>query len=334
MNPANLGFLQQNEFGLQLADLPGEARYFQYGFGISNSRFGGIDLNISEIFRLFQAPELENDQVVFKQSCFSLSYGKHVSGVFSVGGRLNLRQQHLTNRTQNYKEGGEFIGMDFGLIMTPKMTNCWLKNSYVGFVMADLIQTKLHCNNLDFKKNFPCTAKICIVKSLAYRFGRLNLVNEFNWANGSEYSIRSGFDFYLQQKINFFLMGNHEMATGGIGYQTRQFSINFWQRQTIKSPDSITRGVTFNFGWENSEKLVTKQTEFNEVIEEEVKRLDRTERFNRHLKWGIQYFNEKKFNDAWFEFQLALKIYPDSRAAKEWAARSELEKRKLEFGGK
>jgi tetratricopeptide (TPR) repeat protein len=289
-----------------------------FGVGLARIGVGGIlETNIYN--------ELISDNVSHEQYEAFLSYAKKIPWDLTVGVSVRILRYSWNGLSVSSGYGDlntMSVGGDIGMLYAPIISNnVWLRGWTLGLsarnVFAPVINEGVSNDRLPLSMKFGVLRKVYF----AGKKSVLNLLFDLKYSQKKD----MGFSFGAEYSFNNFAMlriGYEDMGLSfGAGLQYGNFQLDYAFGNSPNSDlfSSVHRiSLTANFGMTRDEKFEEEARRImaeREKMAEEIRKTDRENFINEHMKNADNYFTEKKYSDAIVEYQQVVGMDPFNQRA-------------------
>lgn len=322
-NPAGLEYVPRMSFSLFHTPLIADASYdflgfvyptLQYGtVGLGFSRVGVGDIVVTDIYNV-QTEETLSD---FDFSEIYIAYAKKIPFNLTAGVTFKVHRQNFSGTGQV----SSAFGLDGGLMYRPNSDSPLLSGLSLGFHFQNLIRPQLKLGA--YEDTLANRMSFGVMKSIPIGFsGKMNILLDYVQGQFEGGSIHAGAEYQFRDMGTVRLGFDRDAPAfgAGVSYQFVDIDYSFSNLSTDGEFNPSHRfSLTFNLGKSREEKIFLaeqERKEFERRLVERTKEEERQVRVEQHLENGRQFFAEKRYFDAYSEFQQVIANDPFNKEAK------------------
>ena len=280
--------------------------------GLGFARLGTSDITETNI------NNVPTGTLTYAEDEFYVSYAKNLPFQLLGGATFKIRRQSLG--------GGEFdqnttgLGIDLGLMYRPEWESGIFQNVGFGLSFRNLVSPVLKLGSKN--ESEPYILTFGVVKGLEINeSAKLNVVLDFHKSGKESGSLLAGTE-YVFSDLGAVRLGldNLNLAFGaGINYSLVHIDYSFGSNISDGPfPPTHRFSISFDLGKSRSELFMIAEKERTEREKELVARTKDEERRNlisTSMEKGKDYLNEKRYFDAYAEFQQVVSADPFNNQA-------------------
>lgn len=319
-NPAGLELVPRTSFTLFHNQVFEGTIYDFGGFVYPTLTYGTVGLGFARLgtgdIPVTSRDNVRLGQMNYEEDELYLSYAKKLPFNLYGGFTFKIRRQLFSFINQD----ATGLGMDLGLMYRPHWESNLLRNLAFGFSYRNLISPGLKLGSET--DNEPYHLTFGLIKSLMVGQGaKFNILLDYHKSRFESATIHGGSEYVFHDfgslRVGF---DNSQLAFGaGIKYSFLQIDYSFGSSMgNGEFPPTHRFSLTFNLGKSRQELILIAEEKRKQREKELVERTKEEERQNfiaQHLKQGKTYLDEKRYFDAYVEFQQVVSVDPFNKEA-------------------
>lgn len=282
--------------------------------GLGFARLGTDDIPFVDSFGFFDPSRI----LSYQENEFYVSYGKKFPRNIYGGFTFKIRRQAFSGT--DFSPDATGLGIDIGFMYHPEWEGGIFSNLGFGLSYRNFISPTLRLG-VDSEEE-PYHMTFGLVKGL--RVGernRVNVVLDFHKSKLEGLSLLAGTEYIFREMGTIRLGFDNSSLAFGAGIQYSFVKIDYSFGSTMSDgefPPTHRFSITFDVGKSREDLFLQAEKDRLEREKELVARTKEEERQNlivESLKNGRQYLQEKRYFDAYSEFQQVVTVDPFNNEA-------------------
>jgi tetratricopeptide (TPR) repeat protein len=319
-NPAGLELAPRSALTLFHNQLIEGSMHDFIGFVYPTLTYGTVGLGYSRIgtgdIHAFDTNDVLEGEMNYEESEFYVSYAKKLPYNIYGGTTFKIRR-HSFSFVDRDATG---LGVDIGLMYRPEWENNILRNLAFGLSYRNLVSPALKLGAGTDHEPFHLT--FGLIKGFEIgQTNELNIVFDYHKSRDETGSILAGTE-YLYKELGSFRVGLDNMNFSfGAGLKYSLVTIDYAFGSTISDgefPPTHRFSISFDIGKSREELFLIAEEERRQRERELVERTQEQERLNlvrESMQKGYEYLEEKRYFDAYAEFQQVVSADPFHKEA-------------------
>ena len=307
-NPAGLDLVTQPSATLFHNQLFEGSLYDFFGFVYPTLTYGTVGLGFARV-GTGDVPHTSNSyenlgSLNYEEDELYVSYAKRLPFNIYSGATMKIRRQVFSGDLATDATG---IGLDLGLLYQSQKISGIFQDVNVGFNYRNVISPDLKLGSQT--DNEPYIMTFGLLKGIQLGMkGKINVALDYLMTSYESGDIRMGSE-YLFSGLGALRAGygsNGVSFGAGLSYSFVDLDYSFGSSVAEELPMTHRFSLTFNFGKTRSQLLEIAEDERLERERELIERTKAEEKssfITEHMEKGRQYLSEKKYFDAYVEFQ-------------------------------
>ncbi|MFZ0390230.1 MAG: PorV/PorQ family protein [Calditrichia bacterium] len=319
-NPAGLERVPRMSFSLFHNQLFEGTNYDFAGFVYPTLTYGTAGIGYSRI-GTGDIPAVSGDnvylgQMSYEESELYFSYAKRLPLRLIGGATVKVRRQQFSFINQS----ATGLGVDLGLMYFPGWQGGLLQNIGFGLNYRNLVSPELKLGSENEQE--PYHLALGLTKSfLIGTAGRMNLVFDYLQTPDQSGGLHAGTEYVFRDMGTVRLGFDNSTFSFGAGISYSIVDIDYALGSNISDsefPPTHRFSLTFNLGKTRSELVEIAEEQRRKREKELVERTKEEERqafIDEHLEKGNEYLTDKRYFDAYVEFQQVVSVDPFNQQA-------------------
>jgi len=327
-NPAGLDLLQRKNAVLFYATLLGGTKYNFIGYAYPTLQLGTIGVGVLhwdvDGINLRDDIGIQNGEGAWSEYQFLVSYAKELPFALSLGGSIKLHRQSFTDY-----DPASGVGLDFGMLYRPELGDGVFQNLSFGLSIQNLIVPRLKLNTETDVLPRVFRAGFARPIRMGERDDFVNLFFTLKKSNVESARLQFGSEYVYQNRamLRFGSNGSGVSFGGGLVYEMFEIDYAAGKYSSDDKDFAIQHRVsmTIRFGKSKAELFELAQQREQEQLAKKLEKerlLTKQTEFTELMQQGRTLFQQQNYYEANLRFAQARRLFPADREAKVWVDKS------------